>query len=197
MIRTFTWLAIENAINTYLYLDPETLQRLSVLKDKVIKINLTDWRTHFYILPQSEGLHLRAIYQGLVDCSIIGSSFDLLQAAHAQADTVHKIRDIEIEGDVELGQTVQQILRDSKINWEEYLSHIIGDAAAHGLGRFVKGIGQWGKDASYQLQHNISEYLQEEIRYFPPRAEVEDFFADVRTLADDVERFEKRLQCAE
>jgi ubiquinone biosynthesis accessory factor UbiJ len=197
LIRTFTWLAIENAINTYLYLDPETLQRLALLKDKVIKIKLTDWRIHFYLIPQHEGVHLRAIYQGPIDCIITGSSFDLLRAARSEPDAVHKIQAIEIEGDVELGQTFQQIMRDSKINWEEYLSHIIGDAAAHGLGRFAKGFKQWRKEAVHHLQRNISEYLQEEIRYFPPRAEIEDFFADIRLLADAVERFEKRLQCVE
>jgi ubiquinone biosynthesis protein UbiJ len=43
------------------------------------------------------------------------------------------------------------------------------------------------------MQQNVGEYLQEEIRAVPGRHEVEAFRQDVRTLRDDVARFEARL----
>ena len=198
LIRALKWIAIENAINSYLYLDPQTRQNLAALVPKVIQLKLTDWQLHFYIIPHEEGVHLHAIYQGPVDCIISGSSFDLLRAARRDSEEGSRVaQGIVVEGDMELGQGFQHILRDSKIDWEEYLSHLIGDAATHGLGRFLRTFKQWGKDTSEDLQRNLTDYLQREIRYLPPREEVEDFFADVRVLADDVERLSKRIQCAD
>jgi ubiquinone biosynthesis protein UbiJ len=70
---------------------------------------------------------------------------------------------------------------------------VVGDAAAHGVGEFVRGIGRWGREAGSTMQQNVGEYLQEEIRAVPGRHEVEAFRQDVRTLRDDVARFEARL----
>ena len=93
-----------------------------------------------------------------------------------------------------LAQQFQKLLRFGRPDLEEELSGVIGDVAAHGIGRFVRGIEEWGREARSTMRQNVSEYLQEESRTVPGRHEVDGFRESVNTLRDDVARFEARLR---
>ena len=79
------------------------------------------------------------------------------------------------------------------IDWEELLSKVIGDVAAHQVGRSIRGLTHWGERASDSLQPDLAELLQHEMRVLPQRIDIEQFLDDVDTLRADFERFELRL----
>jgi len=106
------------------------------------------------------------------------------------------IRDgaVDLIGDMEAAAKFQKLFRYGKPDIEEKLSEVIGDAAAHSLGEFARGVVDWSRQARGTLAQNIGEYLKEESRAVPNRYEVERFRAAVNSLRDDVARFEARLQ---
>ena len=57
----------------------------------------------------------------------------------------------------------------------------------------MKSIDWLGKRIQ-AFQQNWVDYLQEEIRYLPPRAEVEQFFKEVTQLSREVEKLEQKIK---
>jgi len=105
------------------------------------------------------------------------------------------IRDgsLDLTGDAATAQAFQQLLTHAKPDVEEELSGVIGDAAAHTLGQFARGVGRWARETRSIMRDNIREYLQEESRDVPSRYEVERFSKDVDVLRDDVDRLAARI----
>jgi ubiquinone biosynthesis protein UbiJ len=101
---------------------------------------------------------------------------------------------LEISGDIELGQRFQRILRTLDIDWEEQASRLVGDVAAHQIGRAARALRAWGRDAVRTLGQDATEYLQEESRVLAKRPQVDGFLRDVDRLRGDVDRLLKRLE---
>ena len=101
--------------------------------------------------------------------------------------------DMEISGDANLAQRFQQILRNMEIDWEEHLSHWVGDTAAHKLGRVFKQSRELIKEVHQTVQMDISEYLRYEKNMLPDRDEVAEYIAAVDVLRNDAERLQLRI----
>ena len=84
-------------------------------------------------------------------------------------------REGKIVGDVAFGQAVKDLLGNIDIDWEELLSNVIGDIAAHQVGRGVRGLKNWGQHAAASLQQDLAELLQQEMRVLPQRVDIEQF----------------------
>jgi len=131
------------------------------------------------------------------DVVINGSLLALLRLARASGGDAIRDGSVELTGDADLAVKFQRLLRYGRPDVEEELSGVVGDVAAHGVGRFVRSVGNWGRDAGATIRQNVSEYLQEESRAVPSRYEVDDFRARVDRIRDDVARFEARVKQAE
>ncbi len=188
-------IVLERALRSYLQWDPETLAKVVALSGKVIKVELTGWSLILYLCPGADGLAIRNSYEGEVHASIKGSPLSLLRvgmaAPHKKAQ---RMGSLEINGDVELAQTVSQIMQNCQVDWEEPLSRVTGDLLAHQISSIGRRFMGWSREAADQTCQNISEYLQEELHLLPPRHEIEEFFTDVYRLGDDVERVAARIQ---
>ena len=102
--------------------------------------------------------------------------------------------DVEISGNVGLAQKLQSIFRGMEIDWEEYLSHFVGDIAAHKLGNFLKGMNRFVIASGKTIGMDISEYLRFEKEALLDKTEVDEFNQAVDVLRNDVERLQKRLE---
>jgi ubiquinone biosynthesis protein UbiJ len=71
---------------------------------------------------------------------------------------------------------------------------VLGDVAAHQLGRAARGSARWGRRAHDALLRHVEEFIHEEARLAPPRLEVEDFLADLRATAQRGERLEAGIR---
>jgi ubiquinone biosynthesis protein UbiJ len=100
----------------------------------------------------------------------------------------------EIVGDPGVAQDFQRLLDLAKPDWEEELSRVFGDMAAHQLGNLARGLVEWGRKAADTLARDGGEYLTEESRNLPTRFEVEEFLDEVDRLREDVDRFAARLE---
>ncbi|MFQ5487950.1 MAG: SCP2 domain-containing protein, partial [Gammaproteobacteria bacterium] len=102
--------------------------------------------------------------------------------------------ELEIAGDVETARRFQSLLGGLEIDWEEQLSRIVGDVAAHQAGNALRTLHRWCRQAGAHLEQDTVEYLREEKDLLPYRDEMEDFLAAVDVLRDDTERLALRVE---
>jgi ubiquinone biosynthesis protein UbiJ len=185
----------EEAINRVLRFDPEVRQRLGELHGRIIRLRLSGVTPlDIYVLPSESGLRLRAEHDQEPDVTIRGEVplFAKLALGRITSRPV-SAGEIQISGDIELGQRFQRILERIDIDWEEQAARVIGDVAAHQVGNAVRGLSRWSAQSLRTLGEDASEYLREETRLLAPRAQVESFLRAVDVLRDDVDRLEKRI----
>ena len=183
---------IEELGNRLLRLDPETLARLGELHGKVIRIDLVGPSKTLYILPSAAGLRLLTEHDAAPDVTLRGELAVFARLAFG-AGATPRAGELQISGDIELGQRFQRMLHEIDIDWEEHLSHLVGDVLAHRLGRAARGARAWQAQAVRTLGLDVSEYLQEESRVLPTRREVEAFLDAVDTLRARADRLEQRV----
>jgi len=187
--------ALQTAVNRVLELDQTAKSRLQKLAGKVLAIELSDVPVKLYFIPTEDELQVFSYYDGRVDTRLRGSSIELLSmgVSARPGESLFK-GSVHIQGDVELGQEFQDILRAMDFDWEERLSYLVGDVAAHKMGNTVRSVMQWGAQTVASMQDNLAEYLKFESDALPARFEVDAFEREVDTLRDDVERLAARVQ---
>lgn len=104
---------------------------------------------------------------------------------------------VALVGDAELAEQFQRLLGYARPDLEEGLAAVIGDTAAHRVGRLAREVGDWTRRTASTVQANVGEYLTEERGDLPARGETDEFYADVERLRDGVERAEARLRLLE
>jgi ubiquinone biosynthesis protein UbiJ len=72
----------------------------------------------------------------------------------------------------------------------------LGDVAGHRLAEVLRGVFRFGRNAGRSLTRQLEEFVHEEARLTPPRAELEDFYRDVQALGLAADRLEARLERA-
>jgi ubiquinone biosynthesis protein UbiJ len=186
--------ALDVALNRVLQLDPQAAQRIQALEGKLLALHIRGPNLTLYLLPVDGRLQVHAFAEGHVDTTISASPLGLARLAlQTDASDAMFQGDVKIVGDVEFGQAIKDILGHIDIDWEEQLSKVIGDVAAHQVGRGVRGLKNWSEQASNSLQQDLAELLQQEMRVLPQRVDIEQFLDDVDKLRADLERFELRL----
>ena len=187
---------LESAGNRLLRFDPDTQQRLSRLQGKVFKLEVLVIGKTLFFIPAENGLHIRDDWAEPVDITLTGSPmafarFGLRQKGLDKQAFIDK--KITIEGDVELAQDFQTLIRQLDVDLEELLSHYVGDVAAHQIGRGAGLFADWARQAAETLRLDIREYLEEEVRVLAPDWRVTGFMGKVDCLRADVERLEQRV----
>ena len=199
MIQDLTYTTLlglmETTINAALQLDPATRKRLGQLSGRVVEIECTSPQLTVFLRPHPDGLILQGQYDQTPDCRISGSALALLKLMTADNKTNALFgNQIRLTGDLELSQALQNLLADLDIDWEAKLADYLGDIAAHQIGNQVRTLYGWSKSASHSLLLDIEEYLHEETRDLPPRAELEHFYSEIESLALTTERLTARIE---
>ena len=201
---------LEDAINRLLRLDPQMLARLGEFDGKCIGLRLAgeDRDLEFFLFPSAAGFRVRATHAaadsrdgggratpGVVaepDVTIRGDVPVFTRLVFGGSPTT-RAGELQISGDIELGQDFQRILRALDFDWEEHAAHIVGDVAAHQLGRVARELRAWARQSGGYLRQDVREYLQEESRLLAKRESVDRFLGAVDTLRADTDRLEQRL----
>lgn len=186
---------IENAFNRLLSLDPEAAKQLAAMEGRIICLQLEGINIRLFIFPDAEDVMILDDFDGEADTTISGTPIALAKlglASDSQAEMF--TGDVTITGDLKLGRQFNQLFASLDLDWEEQLSKITGDMAAHTLGNISRSLFSWNSRNTNSMKMNMGEYLQEEIRYIPSQNEVDGFMHDVNTLRNDISRLEARLK---
>jgi len=184
---------MEISINRSLDLDTFTRDKVSTLAGTIIGIELTGFAIKFYLAPMSDGIQVLAESENTPNTWIRGTPLSLLSLGMTKNKKLLFDGDVIIEGDIELGQKFQKILQNIEIDWEEPLSAIVGDVAAHQIGETSRQITNWGLNALSSLIRSTSEYYQEETRDVVTSTEINRFTEAVDTVRSDTDRLESRF----
>jgi ubiquinone biosynthesis accessory factor UbiJ len=131
------------------------------------------------------------------DASVSGSPFSLLALMRGDAQKSIQGSGVAITGDAEVAKLFEQLLRHARPDLEEELARLIGDGPAYHAARVARGVFEWGRQAADSLARNVGEYLQEEGRDVPARAELEHFLNGIDRLREDVDRADARVKLLE
>lgn len=186
--------ALEAAINRALALDKLTAAQLGALDGKVFRLQCTQPRADFYLLPQPGRVQLKGFHDGAVTTAIRGTAADFADLATADDPAAALINgNIELDGDSAPLMELQRTLARLDLDWEAPLVSAFGDVAGHQLAQGLRGLFSWGRMAGDSVLRQLEEFIHEEARLAPPRAEVEDFYDDVDKLGQRVDRLAARI----
>lgn len=195
MLKKYSLKALQKAINHAMQLDENMPVKLQALDGKVLQMIIAPLDVTFFIQFSGRELLLLDEYPGEIDTTIRSSPIGLIRLSLLPASKARSLFNdsVQMTGDVELGQQVKTLFDEMDIDWEGHLAHFTGDVVAHQIGQLVrKGFG-FKDEFSHSMQQNVTEYLQEELRVFPSRGEVDDFFKDIDELALAVERLQAHI----
>lgn len=194
MFSSFTTI-LEQAVNRALRLDPATLARVAELEGRVIRLRAAgDSPFEIFVLPEESGLQLRAQCDREPDVTLTGDMPAVFRLALRRfLPEVVAAGEVQVSGDIALGQRFQRLLEQVEVDWEEQLARVLGDVPAHQLGNVLRDFGTWTQQTLRTLHQDLGEYLQEESRLLPVRPRAGAFRQAVETLQRDLDGLEQRL----
>jgi ubiquinone biosynthesis protein UbiJ len=176
------------ALNHVLRSTPVAMERLRAHAGRTVAFHLGPLAAAFTVQTTGE---VTAALPSVSRDLTVRISPALLPRLAAREDAAY--REIEMQGDMELAQEVSFLARHLAWDVEEDLSKVVGDIAAHRIVATARGIGRWGRDASWRGAQGAAEYWTEEAPLIASRVKVEAFARGVDELRDAVERLEKRI----
>ena len=190
---------LERILNQYLRLDPDVLPKAAALTGKAVAVDFSftpagerGARLILYFLPSAAGLRITESFAGDPDTVIRGAPLALLSQFRNGGRSLET--GVAVLGDIEVGRAFQELLGSVDIDWEEQLSVLLGDTAAHQVGNALRGLRAWGRQALDTLLKNTAEYFQEEARDLPSSGAMADFLDTVDALRSATDRLEARIR---
>lgn len=184
-------IALQTAFNRYVALDPDAKYGLQKLQGKVVCFQIEGFQIPLWFIFNEQSVEVVEDFGDSADTVIAGGPFSLLALANGKRSIFDG--GITINGDTETAQKFSRCLNEIDIDWEEHLSQLTGDAAAHQLGRLSRGFTQWIGERKDALQANAADYLRDESDHVPHSWELEEFVGHVDELRDRVDLLEARL----
>ncbi len=195
MLNPFNARLLETIVNQVLTLDPQKDALLKKLHSQTLTIKITDWNLSLTITPSETHLNFsNEIPEDESDCLIEGNLTGFIKMALAsEPQAIIQTGEINQQGNIHVLQNYQALYQALDIDWEYHLAEIIGTTPAHLFLKPFKSIKDWTVDSHQKFKHETDEYLHEEARCFPPAEEINDFYDDIQTLRNDVDRMEAKI----
>ncbi|QDX81976.1 hypothetical protein B9N43_12395 [Denitratisoma sp. DHT3] len=111
----------------------------------------------------------------------------------ALGDPEQVFKRAHISGNADFADSLGFVLRNLRWDFEEDLSRIVGDIAAHRIAGLLTGLFGWQREAAARLGQNLAEYLAEEQHTLLRPPELAAFSDEVGRLAADLARLEQRV----
>ncbi len=195
MLKKYSLKALQLAINQAMSLDEHMPAKLQALNGKVLEMIIAPLEVNFFIHFSEGTMLLLDEYENQVDTVIHSNPIGLIRLSLLPASKARSLFNdkVRISGDIELGQNVKKLFDEMDIDWEGHLAQFTGDVVAHQIGSLVRKGMEFTKHFGESMRHNVTEYLQEELRAVPTRDELDDFFNDIDELSLSVERLQAQI----
>ena len=102
-------------------------------------------------------------------------------------------REAQVTGDVEFVTAIDYVRRNLRWDYEEALSRVFGDVAAHRMASAARELDAFARGTLLNLAHAAAEYATYENPVLASANELERFSRDVDAVRDDTARLEKRI----
>jgi len=188
--------AAERALNQAIALAPTSHQELDALSGTLLGIEITSLDLTLYIdIVSGTEVQLMMHCERATDAFVRGSMEDFAALAASDDPAATLINGgIELEGRSTSLINLQQTISKMDVDWEAPLVEVLGDVTGHQLAQALRRVFRWSEGARASLQRQLSEYLLEEGRLTPPKAELEFFYDSVQSLSMRVERAQQQVE---
>jgi ubiquinone biosynthesis protein UbiJ len=183
---------LEALLNRGIRASTDAARRCRALEGSSFRIELDGLGLGLTLVSRGDSLQLSA--QGEADARLSGTPGALARLAATGDEGLLRSRAVRISGDPLVARDFRDLITLAAPDFEEELARLVGDIAARQVGNFLRGVSGWGLDSADRLSRNVAEYLQEESRDLPARAELEAFLDQVDDLAADLARLEARIR---
>lgn len=170
----------------------DATRRCRTLEGSSFRIELDGLGLGLTLISQGDSIALSR--ESTADARLSGTPGALARLAATGDEALLRSRAVRISGDPLVARDFRDLISLAAPDFEEEFARLVGDVAARQLGNFVRGVTGWGVDAADRLSRTVAEYLQEEGRDLPARAEVEAFLDDVDQLAGAAARVDARVR---
>lgn len=106
----------------------------------------------------------------------------------------HFLRAVDVAGNARLADEVMALARHLRWDFEEDLSRVVGDIAAHRIGEGLRAFAAWQRDAGGRLAGTLADYVSEEAKLVVSRPELDRLARGTAELRDALERLEQRMR---
>ena len=128
------------------------------------------------------------------DAALAVGPLSLFALAGEGAQAAVQRGDAAMSGDPEIAARFRELLTLLRPNPEEELSLVLGDVAAHRLGRLAALAAGWSARAADTAWRSSADYLAHERADLVPRHEGEQFLRGVEALRADLDRLAARIE---
>ncbi|MDE0512366.1 MAG: SCP2 sterol-binding domain-containing protein [Gammaproteobacteria bacterium] len=187
--------SLEHLLNNLLHQDPETLDELTALADKVIQVELLNTaQPAINLLIEERGIRIETDHAGDADVLIRSTPLNLLVYLRSSGEGRPAVAgNLEIRGDPGLAQDFQRLMRRFDIDFEEQAARLLGDTPARKAANVARMSADFLRQLKNKLELDLSEYALYEKEILPERDEIERFNHSVDELRDDLERLKQRV----
>jgi len=178
------------ALNHLLAAEPWAREKLAPFTQEVIELRA----------PSFPALRLAVQEDGLLREATGDAAPSLLIRLKAEAPAAllrgkeHFLRAVEVSGNAKLADAVMLLAGNLRWDFEEDLSRLLGDVAAHRLAEALRSFAAWQADAARRMGESLGDYMAEESRLLVRRAELDALAGAAATLRDAVGRLEQRIR---
>jgi len=184
----------QTIVNKALAYDPATLAKVQGLTGKVLALHFQ--QPDFSIFVRFEnGIDLLSRNEYDADAALSGplSAFINL-ARHDDKHAALMQSDIQIQGSSQLALSLADLASQLDIDYEAMLAELTGPVAAHIIGKNLRSVGSWLKNAGDKFKQDSVEFVRDELKVAPHKLEGETRFSQIHKLKLDTERLEARIQ---
>ena len=128
------------------------------------------------------------------DVTIVATPGVLLRLAARDAGAWQAV---QVTGDVDLAAAIDYVRTNIAWDYEEDLSRVFGDIAAHRIAGAVRELDRWGRSAALNVAQSFAEYATHEQPMIASAQAIDAFAREVDETRDAVERLEKRIALLE
>lgn len=189
-VLTLLTSSLETVVNTALNYDPASQKKLAGISD-ILAIESTAPALSLYCHGSADGIRFMAHCESSVTTRLRGTPIALLALLKQPTSLANS--GVELAGSVALLQQWQSVIQELDIDWEDAISTVLGDIAGPMLANKLRTGSSWVKDQQTQHTQLLKEYLPEELRVIPSKAELESFYQEVNSLKLDTDRLNARF----
>lgn len=189
---------LEDLVNRILRLDQMMLDRLGSMDGKIICLQLLprdQAPVTIYALPFAGGLRLKDSCDQQADVTLKGNMPFFINLLIPGSESSEQAQaKVEIEGDMDLGQRFKETLAGVRVDWEEHISHYLGDELAHFAGESLRSFLSWQRYARERFAKNIKEYRKDELGISPETDKATDLTGCLEKLGSALGRLRRRSE---
>lgn len=174
----------QNVLNHALSLDPHTQQQLTQLQNRCIAVHITSLAKTIYLHIDAQQIFLSLHAPKTVDVFIASSVKNLWQLSQK---TPTPQQEVKMQGNMHVAQQFSHILSAFHPDWEEALTHTLGDVAGHALAQSIRHAHAYAKQTAAYILRQSADYIVDEDAMIAAKPSIEQFIDEVdfvRTKCD-------------